>query len=318
MEQQPQIYPDLREGFNTYWEKNLCPLLKSKEKLRKKYVARFWCLLLLALFVLPAVTIGIYVFNKYFQKNIDSGLFFIVLAVFIFLLRQPFKSYKKRMKNDTMQTFINYFKGFTYEQGKGLSLEEIDKSHIFPSADIIEADDCFEGSFQDVRIRVCEQIFKNIQRTKRGKKEVVVFQGIAVELAMNKNFQGQTVVLKDSGFFNRFKGLSGFERIRLEDPQFEKLFEVYGTDQVEARYLLTPVFMERIIKLKDLYKSKSIQLSFHDNNVLIAVKTKEDMFEPYSFFKTNLNKQKIDRVFEQFLTVFSIVDILKLAQKVNL
>ena len=36
------------------------------------------------------------------------------------------------MKNDTMQTFINYFKGFTYEQGKGLSLEEIDKRGLHP------------------------------------------------------------------------------------------------------------------------------------------------------------------------------------------
>ena len=32
--------------------------------------------------------------------------------------------------------------------------------------------------------------------------------------------------------------------IKLEDPEFEKLFAVYGDDQIEARYILTPALMQ--------------------------------------------------------------------------
>ena len=133
---------------------------------------------------------------------------------------------------------------------------------------------------------------------------------------MNKNFKGRTVVLEDKGILNVFKHISGLERVKLEDIQFEKLFEVYASDQIEARYLLTTAFMERILKLRDLYQGKSIQFSFKDNQLLVAIPTKQDMFEACSFFKSNVNKKKIDRVFDQFYAVFSIVDILKLNQNI--
>ncbi len=314
MTDQNQIYPDLRQGFEAYWTETLYPALKAKEKLRKKYVSHFWLLVLLALFVLPVVTIGIYVLNKYFAKDVDAGLFFIVFALFAFLLRQPFKSYRKKIKNDVMQTFVGYFKGFSYQQGDGLSPSEINDSKIFPYFETASADDCFSGVFQGVHMRLCEQILKKIERTQKKSHEVTVFQGISIELDMPKKFQGHTIVLKDHGIFSRFTKPQGMERVALEDPFFEKTFEVYSTDQIEARYLLTPIFMERLIKLKQLYKGKSVQLSFFNKKLLIAVETKEDMFEPFSFFKTNLNKPKIDAVFEQFLTVFSIIDILKLSQ----
>ena len=109
MADQNQIYPDLRHGFESYWTETLYPALKAKENLRRKYVSRFWLLVLLALFVLPVVTIGIYVLNKYFAKDIDAGLFFIVFALFAFLLRHTFKSYRKKMKNDVI--FLNLGRG---------------------------------------------------------------------------------------------------------------------------------------------------------------------------------------------------------------
>ena len=131
-------------------------------------------------------------------------------------------------------------------------------------------------------------------------------------VGMKKPFKGQTVVLKDSGLLNKFKGFPDMERVKLEDVVFEKHFEVYSTDQIEARYLLTTAFMERILQLKKLYRGKKIEISFYANKLLLAIDTRENMFEPCSFFKTNLNKKKFDQVFEQFWMIFSIIHVLKL------
>lgn len=308
------LYLKLKTDFDGFWLSTLRPLLKQKEDLRKKYVSRFWFLVLLSVFVLPVLSIGIYVVNKYFAKDINAGLFYLVCVVFVFMFQLPYRTYKRKIKNDVMPKFVSFFGGFEYEQGKGLSVAEMEYSHIFPAADKYEADDCFKGSWQGVPLKISEQILKKIYHHKNKTKESVVFRGVVVAFEMNKNFKGETVVLKDSGFLNRFKGIKGFERVTLEDPHFEKIFEVYGTDQVEARFLLNPIFMEQVVKLKDLYKGKSVQLYFSNNQVLIAIDTKQDMFEPCSFFKTNLNKQKIDLVFEEFVTIFSIIDILKIAQ----
>jgi hypothetical protein len=70
----------------------------------------------------------------------------------------------------------------------------------------------------------------------------------------------RTVIAPDAGLANRLQQPKGMERVRLVDPRFEKLFEVYSTDQTEARALLTPVLMERLTALDELFavpKSRS-------------------------------------------------------------
>ena len=308
-------YLKLKNDFDVFWRATLEPFLKAKENLRKKYVGYFWFLILLSVFVLPMLAIGIYTLNKHFSKDIDTGYFYMLCVVVAFVFQMPYKRYKKKIKNDVMEKFVSFFEGFSYEQGKGLAISEMEESHIFPPADEYEADDCFSGVWRGVPLKINEQILKTVHYRKNKVEKHTVFRGIGVSFEMDKKFKGQTIVLKDSGFFNRFQGFKGFERVTLEDPLFEKLFEVYGTNQVEARFLLTPIFMERIVELKDLYKGKSIQLYFSDNKVLLAIDTKQDMFEPCSFFKTNLNKQKVNLVFEEFVTIFSIIDILRIARE---
>jgi hypothetical protein len=60
---------------------------------------------------------------------------------------------------------------------------------------------------------------------------------------MNKPIKTRTIVLPNrSSLF----GKNRFEKIELEDPEFEKIWDTYGEDQIEARYVLTTAFMERL------------------------------------------------------------------------
>ena len=301
---------DIRKDFQAYWLKVLLPALQKKESLRQKYLSSFWFLFWLALFIIPMICVTSYVFA---HQILDPNILFLIIAGAIFMIQRPYGQYKKKIKQDVMPLFVGFFDGFKYELGKGLTLDEIEDSGIFPSFDECLADDCFEGVFDGVNIRVMEERLSAYHRTSKGSKKVEVFKGIAVELDLKKKFKSKTIVLKDMGVFNRFQSMSKPERVKLEDVRFEKMFEVYSTDQIEARYLLTPAFMERIIKLKDLYKGKSVQFSFWAGKLLIAIPTGQDMFEPFSFFKTNMNKAKIDTVFEQFLTIFEIIHTLKIS-----
>ena len=68
-----------------------------------------------------------------------------------------------------------------------------------------------------------------------------------------------------------------------------------GEDQVEARYILTPSLMERILAYKCKWKSR-ISLSFCDSKVYIAISMNKNLFEArifkpvadYSFMEENL------------------------------
>ena len=313
-----QQYADIKSRFDEYYWRKIYPLMIEKEKVRQKYLAAFKRIIIISCIVPPIVIYLLwYCANKYDKEWIVDFIYF-AMAINAYILRAPYAKYKSKVKNDIMSLFINFFDGFSYRFKEGLTHYEIKDNYIFPDFDKIEADDCFYGSYNEVNIRICEEkLLKYRKNNKHGKYESV-FRGIVLEIDMNKNFEHHTFVVKDKGMFNRFHIYSGFERVALEDVVFEKDFEAYSQNQIEARYLLTTAFMERMLKLKELYKGKDIQFSFNDSKVMIAINTKQNMFEPCSLFKSNLQEGQIYNVFEQFITIFSVIEVLKLNQKIGM
>ena len=195
-----------------------------------------------------------------------------------------------------------------------------------------DGDDFFTGTYNGVNMQVSEERLAVVVRTNKGSRESTVFKGIIIKLKLGKIIAGQTVVRRDRGWFNFMMPAprlgekkfadgtvvesifikSALQNIKLEDPVFEKEWEVYATDQVEARYILTPALMERMleIKIKRRFYGKSIEFSFFDNQVLIAVRTNKDMFETTSLFTPALAYHKVQEVVAQFYSVFSAVDLL--------
>ena len=102
------------------------------------------------------------------------------------------------------------------------------------------------------------------------------------------------------------------KKVCLEDVVFSKKWKVYADDQVEARYVLTPALMERMLAVKKLFHGYRIDFSFWKNNLLIAVHTNKDMFETTSLFKSTLEYGKVQEVICQLYSVFSVINTLKL------
>lgn len=102
------------------------------------------------------------------------------------------------------------------------------------------------------------------------------------------------------------------EEVNLEDAVFSKNWNVQADDQIEARYVLTPALMERMLAVKKLFHGKKIDFSFWEDNLLIAVHTDKDMFETTSLFKSALDYRKVQEVICQLYSIFSVIDALKL------
>lgn len=307
-------HAELKSKFDGYYEQVLAPFLKQKEDFRLKCVGQFWFLVWLSLFLLPMSGLVIYFFNKYAHSSISWSVLVVLAALMIYVIRIPLKKYKAQIKNDSMELFAKFFEGFRCRSGQPINQKLMELSLIFPKYDEITAEDAFFGKYADTMVTICEQTLKSVKMLKGKRNEKIVFQGIAIELDMNKPFKAQTIVLKSSGLFGKAKTFEGMERFKPDDDLSDKYFEVYTGDVEEARNLLLPSLVKRLIKLKEAYKAKSIQVAFYANRVLIGIETREDMFEPCEFFKTHLNKDKLDEVFEQFWAVFCIVHYLRLNQ----
>ena len=114
----------------------------------------------------------------------------------------------------------------------------------------------------------------NFRNEKEG--DDVVFYGNYFVARSPKKFEHPIVIHPVKGFFSDLKDNEiatylnrGGEKIRLEDPEFQKQFEVYCDDQITARYVLTPAFMQRLKKLNERHKGQ-VYIAINKYNIVIA------------------------------------------------
>jgi len=74
--------------------------------------------------------------------------------------------------------------------------------------------------------------------------------------------------------------------VQLENPDFEKMFAVYSTDSVEARYILSTKLVERITTLKNTFY-QDIYISFINNKMYVAIKSEDALFAPGIFTRVD-------------------------------
>src|SRR5207302_8010636 len=81
-----------------------------------------------------------------------------------------------------------------------------------------------------------------------GAKGYRMFGGVLASFRLSRPRDGLTVVTRDHGILGNLlaRAGSGIDRLTLEDPDFEGVFEAYGTDQVAGRVLLTTTMLERL------------------------------------------------------------------------
>jgi hypothetical protein len=112
----------------------------------------------------------------------------------------------------------------------------------------------------------------------------IIFKGLVVKLDFNKNFQGHTVVVPDTegqilgGLLGESRSRRKKEMVMLENPDFEKMFSVYSSNDQEARYLITPKLMELVMEAQALLGGQ-LRLCFSQNSLYVAVPQNEDRFE---------------------------------------
>ena len=79
--------------------------------------------------------------------------------------------------------------------------------------------------------------------------------------------------------------------VKLENQQFERLFMVHATNPTEARYVLTPVIMEAMVRLRQFYDSP-IYFAFIGTRLYCAIDFEEALFEP-NIFRSAVNYRDV-------------------------
>ena len=127
-------------------------------------------------------------------------------------------------------------------------------------------------------IIVAKYLFKGLS-TNRVENITGGFRGMFAEAQLEKKINGSVVVLPDhlesrldylAKSIQALKNVNGNKLVTLEDVEFERCFAVYASDEITARYVLTPAMMLRMTELKHKY-NRDIMLSFNSDRFYFAV-----------------------------------------------
>lgn len=111
---------------------------------------------------------------------------------------------------------------------------------------------------------------------------------------------------------------NGLKKIELEDVEFNEKYMLYSDDEVEARYLATPAFMERLKNLELAFCAKKIKVSCRGNKILFAIESRKDLFEFVDINKPLNNPEQFKKFFDQISSVLLMIDHFKLDEKTGL
>ncbi|WP_193213653.1 DUF3137 domain-containing protein [Luteolibacter marinus] len=310
-------------GFDDYYANRISPRLAALASEQRK--ARTWAAWISSIgLVVTAVLIWSlrrhYHVGKWFEPGDDGrpGWAFWVTAAFVasWLGTAIWKlmELKSSVKGSLLKEVSAFF-GFEYEQRPGShNLGEFSAARLVPSYDRARTEDRFSGCHAGVDFELFECFLSAETGSDEDRGSKQVYHGLLFSFSFPKAFSGQTVVLKDQGrMLNFLKGWkhSG-ERIKLEDPRFEKHFEVWGTDPIEARYLLTPTFMERVVELAEAFGSSKLELCFRNKRLLISVPVVRNQFEGGGMLTDVRSKKRVEIIVREFTRLFDIVNTLKL------
>lgn len=247
---------------------------QKKMKLVKKQIMKF---------ILP-LTVVIILFFLY------RVVFLLSIPVILSIGGYLFKDIKKQ-KNELLKkmkeeivTDLVYFMNekFTYEPTKCLSSTEFRIANIFKNKpNRYTGDDLIKGyvgedshttenageprtdiSFSEIKADSVE-----IYRDKNWKKKEqihTIFSGLFFKVDFNKDFDGLTIVVpkqkssKRVSIFGKEKK-NKLEEVELDDLDFMKMFTVRTTNQILARYILTPRFMERLLQFAHRQSEEYVQ-----------------------------------------------------------
>lgn len=247
---------------------------KRKELLRK---GRSEGLIYAAIFLVVGV-IALLILKL---EGIFGPIVIVVVSVIIFItcINNKSKMFSFFYKEEVVDEIIHAFcPNATYSPNNGVSEDLFRNSGLFTSPNRYHAEDLIEGCLDKTSF-ICSEVHAEERRARSTKNGVQyywedIFKGFLFIADFHKEFQGETTVLRDSFF----KIKMGASRVKMENPDFEKVFDVFSTNQIEARYLITPSMMERMLKLDSNFK-KGITISFRDSTILVAIPDSKNRFE---------------------------------------
>lgn len=345
---QKDIFDLSKQEFSSFFYKEIAPKINvSKIKLALEAIYTFIVYTLILIVWLGILLVMDYIMYPDFSERIPElmkkdfihGIFILFVIAFWFAMHimvflvmatnivRSFKlpNYKVKQSLFSLLNF-NYLSSQKQTKWKGNSVYlPLIPAHVQKALRKIFVS---SGGKQAFRYPLEEE---NLSLTyKELPAEIVEFQypkdsrgfsnAIVVATKIGKNFKGEVIINDKIASFR--PGVEIKPAVLLEATEFSKQFRVFADDQIEARYLLTTAFIDRMLNYKNSHNC-NIDILFSnslckDKNIFICISGKKNFFE-FSFL-SNWNKDPsiFYNILSELKEILVIVEALKLDQDIGM
>ena len=204
--------------------------------------------------------------------------------------------------------------GLTYadefEPGHGFALAKT--YQMVPSHDRSSFEDLWSGDLAGRAFTLHEAHLEERRGSGKNRRWVTVFRGAILTIAFDRPFHGTTLVERNKKHRKLFGGAKDsvtFDGHRLDcadmvHPEFEDAFSVWTDDQVEARYLVHPQYIERLIGVEQGFGGQNVRALFKGGELAVCIES-GNMFESGSLDASE-DRARIETCVGQFMTLVEL------------
>ena len=307
---------DLRRFYDNVLMADLAALEEDRKKIANK-------LTIIGIGIATAFVISVMVFRTLDNSDVRFYFypFFGATALWVFIVQKFTKNYISDFKSKIIHKIVGFINtALNYEKHGYVSQTDFITCQIFKKTpDRYSGDDRVTGLLGETQVEFSEIHAEYVTRDSKGRPHYhTIFRGLFFIADFNKNYSGKTFILPDTAeqLFGQFGSMlqswnkGRGELVKLEDPEFEKLFVVYSDDQVESRYILSTSLMKRIVDFKKKTK-KTVYISFVGSKIFIAISYSKSLFEP-RVFQTLMDFRPVREYYEDLQLAIGIAEDLNL------
>lgn len=243
-----------------------------------------------------------------------SGIIFggVFSAIFTHKLRNDFiKGYKELI---ILELFKSMFTDVTFDFQNGIPKSVIENTHMINMGDRYTSNDYMRAKYKNVQFEFSDIEIKEEYTDHDGnRRSITIFEGQWYIFDFNKKFKSDIQVCEKAFITAKRDNFSDgvrFKKVELEDIEFNKKFNVFAKNDLDAFYVLTPNTMEKIKELSNKITGKLL-LCFIDNKLHIGLYNCKDLFEPKLYAKIDLDKNT-KQAREEVKLITQFIDILDL------
>jgi hypothetical protein len=182
---------------------------------------------------------------------------------------------------------------------------------MLPSYDREAFEDQWQGEVAGQPFDLYEAHLEEWRGSGKHRRLETVFRGVIMTVGFARDFHGSTLIEREGNHMTLF-GLrdsitiegAKLERVKMVDPRFEDDFTVWSTDQVEARYLVHPAYVERLIAIEQGFSGQKVRALFHGGKLVIALEAR-DQFESGSLDAEN-DRVRMAKTIEQIAALANL------------